>query len=64
MFAVESQVLLNVLAMMRMIPVNARVLEVDAIGESSRQVPRVMGDAGRTVELVLEPHTVPMHALG
>ena len=59
--AVESPVLLDVLAHMRVVPVEPRVGEDDFVDEGLAGRDRILGDAGYAVEAVVEAEAVPVY---
>ena len=59
--AVEAHLLGVVLADVRVVPVQARVGELDAVGEAAPDRDRLLGLVRYTVVLVLQPQPVPVH---
>ena len=62
--AVEPQVLLDVLAHVRVIPVDAGVGEAKPVGELAAGRDRSLGEARDAVEAVVQPDAVPVHRGG
>ena len=58
--AVESKVLQHVLAMMRVIPVEARIREMNRVVEGAVRRHRILRDVRRAVEPVVETDAVPV----
>jgi hypothetical protein len=58
--AVEPQILLDVLSVMRMIPVDPRVLEADAVDETAARLDRILGHPRNAIVPVLDTDTVPV----
>ena len=61
---VQAEFLLDVLAVVRVVPVDARVAEEDPVLERAAGFDRVLGEAGDAVEVVVEPDAVPVHRRG
>src|SRR5512145_1179495 len=59
--AVETELLLDVFADMRVIPIDARIWKAHAVGERATRRYRGLREIGHTVELVVEPDAVPVH---
>ena len=58
--AVQPQILLDVLAVVRVVPVDAGVREVDAVAERPARFDRRLRQPGNAVEAVLEADAVPV----
>ena len=62
--AVQSEFLLHVLSVVRVIPVDARVPEEDPVMERRAGFDGILGEAGDAVEFVVETDAVPVHRGG
>src|SRR6185503_1849758 len=62
--AVEAEVLLHVLANVRVIPVDAGVGEAHVIREASSWWHLLLREARHAVEAIVQPHSVPMNGGG
>ena len=58
--AVQPQVLQDVFAVVRVVPVDPRILEVDLVAEGLAGLHRVLSDAGHAVGRVVEAEAVPV----
>ena len=58
---VETEILQHVLAVMRVIPVDAGVAEVHAVLERAAWRHRLLRDVRHAVEAIVQPHAVPVH---
>ena len=62
--AVETHVLLDVDAHVRMVPVDSRVRKVDGVGEALARLHGLLCYTRHSIRAIIDPHTVPMHRGG
>jgi hypothetical protein len=62
--AVQPEILLHVLAHVRVIPVDAPIRKPERIGERAAGLDRRLGEIGHAVEPRVEPEAVPVHGGG
>ena len=58
---VEAEVLLDVLAHVRVVPVNSSIRKMDFVGEALAWFHRRLRHVGDPIEAVIEPEPMPMH---
>src|SRR5258706_558167 len=59
--SVQAQVLLYILAIVRVVPVEAGIRKMDAIRKPPARRDGILGDARSAVEPVVQPDAVPVH---